>query len=286
MKTFLRKIFFWDEPAQGTFLCITLLMLYILMLTGCISEYERIDSAILKPTLAPNVYCDAGKHEMPQFTAEQVLLVRPLHIVKIAGTGENAIEYADTDLLFPDGKRKFMLTTIIFKLKQLWESGDFRIIVYDEGPEEKSNPFLCKSNAYYLRAYAMEHGIPFAILYGRDSEASILPGIPQNLRQFWQCPECAKRYSEQQKEASQIKWNTANVLLFPLNVVPDMLVGICYYTGAFVYSIFTSDEFGWYVLGLPFAPLWGAFDGITNALEGKPFWNMKLMDGDSRVHKD
>ena len=132
----------------------------------------------------------------------------------------------------------------------------------------------------------MEHGIPIAILYGTDPDASVLPGIPQGLRQYWQCPECAKLYSEQQKEALKIKWNTASVLLFPLNVVPDMLVGICYYTGAFVYSIFTSDEFGWYVIGLPFAPFWGAFDGMTNALEGRPFWNMKLMDRDSRVHKD
>ena len=286
MKPLLRKIFYWDVPAQGAFFGLTLLLLCLLLLTGCVSESARIDSAILQPTLAPNVYCEAGRHEMPQFTAEQVLLVRPLHIVKKIDSGEDAIEYVDTDLLFPDGERTVYITDHIRKLKQLWKSGDFRIIVYDGGSKERYNPFLDKSNANYLRAYAMEHGIPIAILYGTDPDASVLPGIPQGLRQYWQCPECAKLYSEQQKEALKIKWNTASVLLFPLNVVPDMLVGICYYTGAFVYSIFTSDEFGWYVIGLPFAPFWGAFDGMTNALEGRPFWNMKLMDRDSRVHKD
>ena len=286
MNPHLRKIFFWDEPAQGAFFGLTPFLLCILLLTGCVSEYARINSAILQPTLAPNVYCDAGKHEMPQFTAEQVLLVRPLHIVKKAGSGKNAIEYVDTDLLFPDGERALYVDDYICKLKKLWKRGDFRIIVYDGGLEGRYNPFLGKADAYYLRAYAMEHGIPIAILYGADSKASILPGIPQGLRQYWQCPECAKLYSEQQKETLKINWNTTSVLLFPLNVVPDMLVGICFYTGAFVYSIFTSDEFGWFVIGLPYAPFWGAIDGMINALEGRPFWNMKFMDGDSRVHKD
>jgi hypothetical protein len=286
MKPLLRKIFFWDAPARGAFFGLTLLMLCILLLTGCVSEYAHIESAILKPTLVPNIYCEAGKHEMPRFTAEQVLLVSPLHIVKKVDSGENAIEYVETDLLFPDGERTVYINDHLRKLKQLWKSGCFQIIVYDGGSEEQYDPFLYESNAYYLRAYAMEHGIPIAILYGTDSDASVLPGIPQGIRQYWQCPTCAKLYSEQQKEALKFKWNTANMLLFPLNVVPDMLVGICYYTGAFVYSIFTSDEFGWYVIGLPIAAYWGAFDGMTNALEGRPFWNMKLMDGGSRVHKD
>ena len=284
MKPLLRKIFFWDAPAQGAFFGLTLLCL--LLLTGCVSEYARIDSAILQPTLAPNVYCEAGIHEMPTFTAKQVLLVRPLHVVKKVGSEENAPEYTDTDLLFPDGKRTKCIDDSLRKLKQLWKSGCFRIIVYDEGKEELYNPFKYKSYAWYLRAYALRHGIPLAILYGTDSNASILPGIPQGERQYWQCPECAKMYSEQQQEALKIKWNTTNMLLFPLNVLPDMLVGVCYYTGAFVYSIFTSDEFGWFVIGLPFAPFWGAFDGVGNALEGRPFWNMELMGGDSRVYKE
>ena len=63
MKPLLRKIFFWDEPAQGAFFGLTSFLLCILLLTGCVSEYARIDSAILQPTLASNVYCDAGKHE-------------------------------------------------------------------------------------------------------------------------------------------------------------------------------------------------------------------------------
>ncbi len=264
----------------------TLLMVCCLSLTGCVSEFARLDSAILAPKLVPDVYCEAGRHGRPQFTAGQVLLVRPLHIVKKVDTGENAIEYTETDLLFPDGEKTVYLDDDIRKLKQLWESGDFRIIVYEEGVEEGYNPFMYKSNAYYLRAYAMEHGIPMAILYGSEPNAQVLPGIPQGFRQYWQCPECAKLYSEQQKEALKTKWNTTNMLLFPLNVVPDMLVGVCYYTGAIVYSIFTSDEVGWYVIALPFAPFWGAMDGIDNALKGNPFWNMKLMDGDSRVHKD
>ena len=266
----------------GIFLCIV----SSLLLSGCVSESARLGEAILAPNLAPNVYCAAGLHEIPAFMAEQVLLVRPLHVVKKTGSGETATEYTETDLLFPDGEKTVCLDDDISKLKQLWKSGDFRIIVYDEGSEESCNPFMCKSNAYYLRAYAMRHGIPMAILYGPDSDAPILPGIPQGERQYWQCPECAQLYSDQQKEALKTKWNTTNMLLFPLNVVPDMLVGVCYYTGAFVYSIFTSDEFGWYVIGLPIAPFWGTIDGIDNALEGKPFWNMELMDGDSRVHKD
>ena len=280
MKHLLRRLFFWDAPAKGAFFGLTLLLLCILFLTGCVSEFAHIDSAILKPTLVPNMYCDAGRHEMPQFTAEQVLLVRPLHIVKKAGSAETTIEFVDTDILFPDGERTVYINDHIRKLKQLWKNGDFQIIVYDGGVEERFDPFLYKSNAYYLRAYAMLHGIPIAILYGTDSEAPVLPGIPQDIRQYWQCPECAKKYSEQQQEALKIQWNATNMLFFPLNVVPDMLVGIGYYTGAFVYSIFTSDEFGWYVIGLPFAPFWGAIDGVANALEGRPFWNMDLMNGE------
>lgn len=264
------------------FLCIVCSLLF----SGCISEVGRIDNAILSPNLSANVYCEAGIHTMPTFTAEQVLLVRPLHIVKKAGSEENAPEYTDTDLLFPDGKRTEYVDASIRKLKQLWKNGCYQIIVYDEGRGGLDDPFKYKSYAYYLRAYAMLHGIPIAILCGTDTEAPVLPGIPQGIRQHWQCPECAKKYSEQQQETLKIHWNTTNMLLFPLNVLPDMLVGICYYTGAFIYSIFTSDEFGWYVIGLPFAPFWGAIDGIDNALEGKPFWNMELMDGDSRVHKD
>ena len=271
---------------RNLFWCIFLCIASSLLLSGCVSEIGRIDNAILPPNLAPNVYCEAGIHRIPSFTAEQVLLVRPLHVVKKVGSEENAPEYTDTDLLFPDGKRTEYVDDSIRKLKQLWESSCYQIIVYDEGREGLDDPFKYKSYAYYLRAYAMLHGIPIAILYGTDSEAAVLPGIPQGLRQYWQCPECAKKYSEQQQEASKIQWNTASVLLFPLNVVPDMLAGIGYYTGAFVYSIFTSSEFGWFVIGLPYAPFWGAVDGVINALEGRPFWNMKLMDGDSRVYKD
>ena len=257
---------------EGIFLCVVCSLLF----SGCISEGGRIDNAILSPTLVPNVYCEAGIHTMPTFTAEQVLLVRPLHIVKKAGSEENAPEYTDTDLLFPDGKWTEYVDDSIRKLKQLWKSGCYQIIVYDEGREGLDDPFMYKSYACYLRAYAMLHEIPMAILHGTDSDAPVLPGIPQGVRQYWQCPECAKMYSELHQEDLKIQWNTTNLLLFPLNVLPDMLVGACYYTGAFVYSIFTSDEFGWYVIGLPFAPFWGAAEGVDNALEGRPFWNMEL----------
>ena len=254
-----------------------------IILQGCIAESARLGSASLSPNLAPNVYCEAGIHKIPSFTAEQVLLVRPLRTVKKVSSEENAPEYTDTDLLFPDGKRTEYVDASIRKLRQLWKNGCYQINVYDEGMEGLDDPFKYESYAYYLRAYAMRHGIPIAILCGTDNEAPVLPGIPQGIRQYWQCPECAKKYSEEQMEALKIHWNTTNMLLFPLNVLPDMLVGACYYTGAFVYSIFTSDEFGWYVIGLPFAPFWGAFDGVGNALEGRPFWNMNLMDEDARV---
>jgi len=261
------------------FIAIVLGAFLSLLINGCVSEYSRIEKAVLSSNITPNVYCEAGIHEMPAFVAEQVLVVRPLQVVKEIGGGKYTFEMPETELVFPDGVTTRHIEGTCTKLRRLWKKGEYRIIVFDRSGESLDNPLKDYPWTRTLRAYAMTNSIPISILHGTDTDAPVLPGIPIGLRQYWQCPECARLYSELNQKTSTIEWNTANMLLFPLNVLPDMLVGVCYYTGAFVYSIFTSDEFGWFVIGLPIAPFWGAIDGGINAWNGRPFWNMELMDG-------
>ena len=155
-------------------------------------------------------------------------------------------------------------------------TGRYRIIVHDRRTELPDSPVRSHPWGDCLRRYAMLNGIPLLILHGEDSDAPLLPGVPRNVRQYWQCPECAKLYYEEHRANAEKQSRVLNVLLFPINVVPDMVAGMCIFTGAAIYAIFTSDEFGWFAVALPSMPFAGAIFGIGCAWYGLPFWNVRL----------
>ncbi len=271
-RAFRKKTMKRNLHLHSLFAVILLCVLACLSLTGCASKGYHLDDAVLWPTLPHNVYCEEG-HETPDFTEEQVLLVRPLRSTKKKITSKV--------LVFPDGARTTHTDDTCLKLNQLLESGEYRIIVYDRSEEKLKNPLKDHPWTRTLRTYAIQNGIPLAILYGTDDSAAILPGIPQGIRQYWQCPDCAKKYSKQQKEAAKAEWEatkqkTANLLLFPLNLVPDMLAGIFSHAGECFHAIYTQEELGWFVFALPFTPFLGIADGAVNAWNGRPCWNMDL----------
>ena len=269
-----------NQHFNSLFAAILLCVLACLSLTGCVSKGYRLDEAVLWPSLPSDMYCEEG-HGIPDFTEEQVLLVHPLYSAKKKG--------ASNVLVFPDGERTTHVDATCQKLNQLWESGEYRIIVYDRSEERLANPLKDYPWTRTLRTYAIQNGIPMAILYGADDSAPILAGIPQGLRQYWQCPDCAKKYSEQKKKEEKAEWEatkqkTVNMLLFPLNLVPDMLAGICCHAGECFHAIYTQKELGWFVFALPFTPFLGIADGAVNAWNGRPFWNMQPMEEEARVY--
>lgn len=139
------------------------------------------------PCFTPNLYCERKEHPMPRFTAKEVLR---LHPVKGKAADE---DYDETLLAFPNGKRASHIAGMQRELLALWSTGQYRVVAYDRRAEtdiddpERDNPW-----APNLRSWAADMGIPLVILYGEDKSAPPCPGLPPEVRQYWQCPQCAK----------------------------------------------------------------------------------------------
>ena len=145
---------------------------------------------VKRPCFTPNVYCEGGLHQMPPFNAQQVLLLHPTIKVKNVGTD---FSYEEKELTFPNGKIAEHIAGMKRELDRLWKTGQYRILVYDRRAEknlkdpERDNPW-----APELRKYAADKGIPLVVLYGEDTDAPEHPGLPNGVRQFWQCPQCVR----------------------------------------------------------------------------------------------
>ena len=82
-------------------------------------------------------------------------------------------------------------------------------------------------------------------------------------------------------------------LLFPVNLVPDILSELIVYTGASIYflgGLLTSDEPGWGIAALPLWPYGAVFScaiGVSDAWEGLPFWNTTIIQAIKKgAHKN
>ncbi|MBO4647274.1 MAG: hypothetical protein J5806_03875 [Lentisphaeria bacterium] len=137
------------------------------------------------PCFTPNVYCEAKTHPMPRFTEHEVLLMRAVPTKK---PGEDEPE---TELVFPNGRSPAHVVELKRELGALWATGQYRIVAYDRRAEKDvDDPERDYPWAPALRCYAAELGIPLVILYGKDDHAPNYPGLPKNVKQYWQCPGC------------------------------------------------------------------------------------------------
>ena len=260
-------IFSWRDAEPSLAIVNDFLKKHPLKAQGDAGKWEKVYC----PCFTPNVFCEAGLHKLPPFTSEQVLaLTTKLDVY----TGMGGFEYKDLNLLFPDGHTEEHLMGMEQALGRLCRTGKYRVISFDRRNEEKLNdPERNHPWAPDLRNYARRKGIPLVILYGDDANAPAYQGLPAGVRQYWQCPECARQYNKLSAK-SGVELHTRNLLLFPINLVPDMLVGIISMPCAYFMGMCTSDEPGWFMVGLPFSPLAGAIFGLNEAWNGRPFWNM------------
>ncbi len=154
-------------------------------------KWEHIE----RTCFTPNVYCERKLPLMPVFTAKEVLVLRPHKAPEKDG-------YAETDLLFPDGRTAGHIEGMKSELSAQWASGRYRVVAYDRrGEAELNDPERDHPWAPYLRGAAADMGIPLVILYGDDPAAPEYPGLPKGVRQFWQCPQCA---AEQMRPVPQL----------------------------------------------------------------------------------
>ena len=251
---------------NAKWLLLTLIVLFSLLLGGCVSS----GSVVLPPRQAWNVFCMTGRHRLPDFTADQVLLVRAKGERQIEGSTEVALN--TPDLEFEEGA--FDVDACSRELKRLWKSGRYRVIVYDRSEETLDKPLQDNPQTRALREFALVYGIPLVILCGADIKAPDYPGIPQGWRQYWQCPKCAQEYWKHRRPPT-MKELAVNLLMFPLNVVPYMVGGVCFYTFGLVFCAYDLE---WFVIRLPFVPLWGGVVGFMNAFSGTPFWEMDILN--------
>ena len=227
------------------------------------------------PCFTPNVFCEAGIHKFPSFTSEQVLALTTKLNVYI---GMGGFEYKDLNMLFPDGHTATDVMEMEQSIDRLWLTGKYRVISFDRRNEEKlDDPERNHPWAPGLRNYAMRKGMPLVILYGDDANAPVHPGLPAGVKQYWQCPECAKHYNELSAK-SGVLLHKKNILLFPINLVPDVLTGIIAVPCICLTGIIKSSEPGWFMIGLPTSPIEGILIGIVEACNGRPFWDMDVFD--------
>ena len=233
---------------------------------------------IYRPCFTPNVFCETKLHKLPPFTSEQVLALTTKRIVKKVGAD---FEYEDSELLFPDGYSVGDLDGIERHLDKLLGTGKYSIISFDRRNEKNiRDPERNPPKAPFLREYAKGKGIPIVILYGDDENAPAYPGLPKGIKQYWQCPECARQlfHKHSSNPGVEYHFHSKNILLFPINLVPNVLTCIIAVPCICVTGIVKSSEPGWYMIGLPTSPLEGVIVGIVEAWNGRPFWNMDVWD--------
>ena len=255
-----------SKSMDSKLLPLALTVLWGFLLSGCVSSTR----VVLPPRQASNLFCESGRHRLPDFTAEQVLLVRAKGVRQTEGSAEATLN--TPDLAFEEGTAD--IEAFSRELERLWKSGRYRVIVYDRSEETLDKPLLDNAPARALREFALVNGIPLVILYGADIKVPDYPGIPQGWRQYWQCPKCAQAYWKRRRPPT-LKELAVNLLMFPLNVVPYMVEGVCIYTFGLVFCAYDLE---WFVIRLPFVHLWGGVVGIMNAFSGTPFWKTDVLN--------
>ena len=274
-----------QHAIRRSILCLSAVV--VLLLVGC-ATVPQTDSASKFQPLSPGVFCPAGLHHLPDFTAEEVLALRLVTEIRQIPSADRQAIYLQPDiaLKFPEGDsqpNRFPSD----ELKRRWATSNYKVIVIDATSENSlfkpsDLPLLEKTSLLFdVRRSTMELNAPLVILCGPDANVSPLPGIPPGLNQFWQCPECALQYW---KKALNKEWKPTYLLTFPLNLVPNMVVGCvggtalslgCLFYALPYYSVTDPAAF---VLSLPaliWFPLKGCYFGFKNAWYGMPFWRME-----------
>ena len=267
---------------------IVVIALAMSLLVGCVSMSQG-DSPPPEPPfefqpLSHGIFCPAGLHHLPDFTAEEVLALRLVtEIRKIPSADGQSMELQPAIALqFPRGDSqpsKFSFE----ELNRRWATSNYKVIVIDATAENSlvkpsDLPLLEKTSTLSaVRFDAMYFKAPLVILCGVDADAPALPGIPPGLRQFWQCPKCAEQQWRHHREAREPKWKPIYLLTFPLNLVPDMVVGCVGWTAFGFAAAFGLAPDSLEVLPtLLYMPVAGSAIGTMNAWYGIPFWRMYL----------
>ena len=308
MKPLLCKIFFWDEPAQGAFFGLTLLMtlLTIGLGTGCVSttdagknpsrSSEVMSETLLQADLSDAKSCrKAGEqrgrmamafHHAGNNRKAKAFLLEAISLQEEAVASSSQLGMIETELLFielvhscKDAKK------ILSDEPEAFQTICGRTVQHiksclDEVPRRV---LLVSTLEYqlvvlYLLTGEQEKAFLVADDAWRDGYRNWDADVREQVRNYMLDNGIAGRHLPPPKPRSTLQGK----LLFPVNLLPDMLVDVV--SGTF-YGFYIAGD--WFSDGKPgvglftlvatpiVMPVVGCMAGVDDAWRGRPFWTLK-----------
>lgn len=308
MKPLLRKIFFWDAPAQGAFFGLTLLMtlLTIGLGTGCVSttdagknpsrSSEVMSETLLQADLSDASSCrKAGKqrgrmamtfHHGGNNSQAKAFLLEAISLQEQAVASRSQLDKLETEQLFIElahsckAAKKILsdepeaFQTICGRTSQHIKS------CLDEVPKRVISVSTLEYHLVVLYLLMGDQKKAFLVADDawRDGYRNWDADVREQVRNYMLDNGIAGRHLPPPKPRSTLQGK----LLFPVNVLSDMLVDAVSGT---VYGFYVAG--GWFADGKPgvglftlvstpiVMPVVGCMAGVDDAWRGRPFWTLK-----------
>lgn len=185
--------FRWEHPDQALPIVADFMRRYPFRAVAGGGRWVRV----WRPRFVPNVFCPAHRHELPSFTAAEVLVCRDRLHQTILASGDF---YWSRELALSNGASGATLIENESEITDVLKSGKYKIMAYvpliDKKDKTRVDPERERHlDSLLLRRLAVKYRVPLVILspIEPDSTAPQYPGIPVGLRQYWQCPDCSPR---------------------------------------------------------------------------------------------
>ena len=308
MKHLLHKIFFWDAPAQGAFFGLTLLMtlLTIGLGTGCVSttdagknpsrSREVMSETLLQADLSDASSCrKAGKqrermamtfHHGGNNSQAKAFLLEAISLQEQAVASRSQLDKLETEQLFIElahsceAAKKILsdepeaFQTICGRTSQHIKS------CLDEVPKRVISVSTLEYHLVVLYLLMGDQKKAFLVADDawRDGYRNWDADVREQVRNYMLDNGIAGRHLPPPKPRSTLQGK----LLFPVNVLPNMLVDAVSGT---VYGFYVAG--GWFADGKPgvglftlvstpiVMPVVGCMAGVDDAWRGRPFWTLK-----------
>lgn len=174
----------WQDASQAIPTVKDFLACHPVKVNAAAGKWRRI----VRPLGPPNVFC--GRCTLPQFTAGQVLTIRE---EKRPGP-----YYSESYFMLSNHAEAVSPVDVGEIVTAAIKSGQYKVICFVQPPPQSriTEEFDPERDGYApeLRRLARELKIPLMIVSPAipDPVAPLYPGIFAGLRQYWQCPECAR----------------------------------------------------------------------------------------------
>lgn len=310
MKHLRCKIFFWDAPAQGTMFGLTLFIcLFIVgLLSGCVSQAEAaknssntkavLSETLLNADLSNASSCrQAGKqrqrlavasHQSGGNCQAKAFLLEAVSLQEKAVGLRSQLDKMDTQLLFVE----------------LASSCEAAREIFADEPETFQS--FCRRAIQHINLCLTEAPLKILSLAMLEYKLAVLYLLLGDEKEAFQAADCAWRdgyrnwdgnVREQLRNymldngivASHLppprpRSTLQGKLLFPINVLPDILVDVVCCTG---YGFYAAGD--WFASGKPGAgivsmvmtpimmPFAGCIKGVDDAWRGLSFWQLTPM---------